>query len=255
MLVTEIKKAALEKAADRTVIDVRIGLGYTGVMLDNESVGVAYTFREGAGHGCSVVGDKWLAGSPASDVVGLISSDSLIERTVGIAAANGLFNLDRLEERLEGYRVTYGDVLDTITITREDRVGMVGYFAPIVPAIQNRAGKVLIFEKNRELGDGLYSDEHVAELLPSCSIAIITATSIINNSFEEIANSARNARIIVVLGASTPLAPDIFKNYGITHLSGIVVTDPAAMLRVISEGKGMRFFGGLIKKVNVIFPR
>lgn len=252
MLGNELKKAALEKAAHKKVTDIRIGLGYTGVMLDDGSAGVAYTFRDMAGHGCSVLGDKPFSDSPAADVVDLISSGNLIERTVGIAAANGLLNGDRLEERLKGCRIAYGDLLDSITITREDRVGMVGFFAPLLPLLRNRAGEVLIFEKNPDRAAGLYSDEQAKDLLPSCSVVIITATSIINDTFENIAPAARNSRVIALLGASTPLAPDIFKNYGVTHLSGIIVTDPVSILRVISEGKGMRFFKGYIKKVNVI---
>jgi uncharacterized protein (DUF4213/DUF364 family) len=255
MLINELKHAALEKAADKKVADVRIGLGYTGVMLDDGSAGAAYTFRDKAGHGCSVLSDKQLAGSPAADVVERMSSDNLIERTVGIAAANSLLNAEGLEDRLEGYRVTYGDLLDAITITKEDRVGMVGFFAPIVPLLRNRVGEVLIFEKNPDRAAGLYSDEQVPDLLPSCSVAIITATSIINDTFGAIAHAASNSRIVAVLGASTPLAPDIFKSYGVTHLSGVIITDPVSILRVISEGKGMRFFRGLIKKVNVILSR
>jgi len=255
MLINEIKKAALEKAADRKIADLRIGLSYTGVMLDDESTGVAYTFTDKAGHCCSALPNTQRAGSPAADIVAGISSGNLIERTVGIAAANGLLNGDRLEERLKGYRILYGDLLDTITITKEDRVGMVGFFAPLLPLLRSRAGEVLIFERNPEQGTGLYTEEHAMKLLPSCSVAIITATSIINDTFANIAHAARNSRIIAVLGASTTLVPDIFKSYGVTHLSGVIITDPVSILRVISEGNGMRFFKGYIKKITIMIPR
>jgi len=252
MLIDKLKNAALERAADKKISDVRIGLGYTGVMLDDGSAGVAYTFRNQAGHCCSALHNEQLAESSAADVVDRISSGNLIERTVGLAAANGLFNVDRLEERLQGYRTEHGDLLDTITITKEDRVGMVGFFAPILSTLKKRAGEVFIFEKNPDRAAGLYSDEQAKDLLPSCSVAIITATSIINDTFVNIAQAARNSRVIAVLGASTPLVPDIFKDYGVTHLSGVIITDAASILRVISEGKGMRFFKGYIKKVNVV---
>jgi hypothetical protein len=254
MLINELKKAALEKAAGRRVADVRIGLGYTGVMLDDECCGVAYTFRDRTGHGCSVLGDTRLAGSPTADVMDLISSGNLIERTVGIATANSLLNAKGIEGNEQGCTIAYGDLLDTITVTKEDRVGMVGFFAPILSDLRKKAGEILIFEKNPDRAAGLYSDEQVPDLLPSCSVAIITATSIINDTFGAIAHAASNSRIVAVLGASTPLAPDIFKSYGVTHLSGVIITDPVSILRVISEGKGMRFFKGYIKKVNVIIP-
>ncbi|MBN2468058.1 MAG: hypothetical protein JXD19_07900, partial [Deltaproteobacteria bacterium] len=42
-----------------------------------------------------------------------------------------------------------------------------------------------------------------------------------------------------------------FRPFGVTLLSGIIVTDPPAILRTISEGGGMRMFKGHIKKVNL----
>ena len=63
MLLEALKKAALEKAEDIKVTDVRIGLGYTAVQLDTGSVGLAYTFRDKAESGCSVFqGKRPLAG-------------------------------------------------------------------------------------------------------------------------------------------------------------------------------------------------
>ena len=55
-----------------------------------------------------------------------------------------------------------------------------------------------------------------------------------------------------VLGPSTPLAPDIIRNYGVTHLSGVIVTDPAAILRMVSEGGATLFFKGATKKINLV---
>ena len=55
-----------------------------------------------------------------------------------------------------------------------------------------------------------------------------------------------------MLGPSTPLAPGVFKNYGVTHLSGVVGIDAAAILRVVSEGGGTRFFMEWSKKINLV---
>ncbi len=93
MLLEALQKAALEKAEDIKVTDVRIGLGYTAVQLDTGSVGLAYTFRDKAESGCSVFhGKRPLAGSPVRDILQYISSNGLLERTLGLAAANALFN-------------------------------------------------------------------------------------------------------------------------------------------------------------------
>ena len=74
-LLEKLKTAALAKAGDIKVSDVRIGLGYTAVLLDTGSIGLAYTFREKAATGCSVFqGKRPIAGSLVRDVVPYLCS-------------------------------------------------------------------------------------------------------------------------------------------------------------------------------------
>ena len=254
MLLEALKKAALEKTEDIKVTDVRIGLGYTAVQLDTGSVGLAYTFRDKAESGCSVFhGKRPLAGTPARDILQYIASNGLLERTLGLAAANALFNTSDATGAVPGCSSADGDLLDVLMLTKDDRVGMVGFFGPLVPVIKQRAGELIIFEENMARADGLCPGSREAELLPTCSVAIITATSIINNSFEHISNAAAKCRIKAVLGPSTPMAPGVFKNYGVTHLSGVIGIDAAEILRVVSEGGGTRFFMEWSKKINLVF--
>jgi uncharacterized protein len=253
MLLETLKTAALEKAGNIHVTDVRIGLGYTAVMLDTGSVGLAYTFRDKAESGCSVFqGKRPLAGTAVRDILQYLSSGGLLERTLGLAAANALFNTDDAAGSMLGWESSEGDLLDVLELTKDDRVGMVGFFGPLAPVIKQRAGELIIFEENMARADGLCQGSKAAELLPSCSVAIITATSILNNSFEHIAAAADKCRIKAVLGPSTPLAPGVFKGYGVTHLSGVVGIDAAAILRVVSEGGGTRFFMEWSKKINLV---
>jgi uncharacterized protein len=253
MLLDALKTAALKKAGDIDVTDVRIGLGYTAVLLDTGSVGLAYTFRDKVEQGCSVLhGKRPLAGTPVRDILQYISSDRLLERTLGLAAANALFNTPDDASAVQGCSSAEGDVLDVLALTKDDRVGMVGFIEPLVPMLKQRAGELLIFEENMVRADGLCPRSSAAEILPSCSVAIITATSILNSSFEHIASATGACRVKAVLGPSTPLTPAVFRNYGVTHLAGVIVVDPAAILRVVSEGGGTRLFKGATKKINLV---
>lgn len=253
MLLEALKTAALEKTGAVKVIDVRIGLGYTAVQLDTGSVGLAYTFRDKAEQGCSVFhGKRPLSGSPVRDILQYMSSGGLLERTLGLAAANALFNTVNAADAVPGCSSAEGDFLDVVALTKDDRVGMVGFFGPLVPIIKQRAGELIVFEENMARADGLCPGSRAAELLPSCSVAIITAASILNASFEHIAAAAANCRIKAVLGPSTPMAPGVFRDYGVTHLSGVIVTDPASTLCVVSEAGGTRFFMPWAKKTNII---
>ena len=115
-----LKACAREKAPDRTLVDVRIGLYYTAVLLDDGAAGVAYTFRNEITSGSgSFHGARPLAGKKAIDVIPYITSDDLCERTVGIATANALINRER-----QG--LIEGDILDVLSPDKDDTIGMVG---------------------------------------------------------------------------------------------------------------------------------
>jgi uncharacterized protein (DUF4213/DUF364 family) len=168
MLLDALKTAALEKAGNITLTDVRIGLGYTAVMLDTGSIGLAYTFRDKAASGCSVFqGKRPLAGSPVRDMLQYLSSDDLLERTIGLAAANALFNTADAAASQPKIPFSEGDLLDVLALTKDDKVGMVGFFGPLIPVIKQRAGELVVFEENMARSDGLCPGSSAAELLPS----------------------------------------------------------------------------------------
>jgi len=243
MILDLLKEQVQKKAAERSIVDVRIGLCYTGVLLDDGSTGVAFTFRDELGRGCLRRGGPF-AGQRADAVIEGITSPDLLERTVGIAAANALLS-GRNSSFIEG------DTLDVLEPGPDDVVGMVGYFGPVVPGLKRRVRELRIFEK-KTMGDpDVYPEEKMFELLPSCTIALITSTALINKTLEKILEVTRQCKKTALAGASTPLAREVFKSRGVTLLSGIVITDPQGMLRVVSEGGGTRSFKGLVKKVNV----
>jgi len=244
-----IREAALPRAEGLHVADVRIGLGYTAVLLDNGHAGVAYTFRGEAAGGCSVYRNiRPLAGRPAEDLLKLFTAGGRIEAALALATANALFN--RPQGAYEA-----GDILAHLRIRSGDRVGMVGHFGPLVPAIRKQAADLHIFEQI-ELPQGNLLPVAVAEdLLPRCQVALLTSTALINATADHLLELAGGCREIVFLGASTPLCADVFQDTGVTLLSGVTVVDPGAILQIVSEGGGMRFFKGSIDKVNLPLAR
>jgi uncharacterized protein (DUF4213/DUF364 family) len=235
----------LASAREARVADVRIGLGYTAVMLADDSLGVAYTFR-GEAKGCCSVFDalRPLAGRPASDVLRLLESPDPITAGVGLACANALANRD--EDRLMG-----GDILDHLDLRSGDHVGMVGDFRPLVDKIQKRVRSLSVFERVGRPSGIPPAREEAEDALPHCQVALITATSIINHTIDRLLQAASECREVAVLGASTPLLPDAFAGSRVTMLSGVVVKDPHEVLRVISEGGGMQLFSPHVRKVSL----
>jgi len=244
MILDALKKQAEEKAGGRTVADVRIGICYTAVKLDDGATGLAYTFRHDIPQGCAVFqGNVPLAGKSAEEVLGFLDAPDLLIRTVGIAAMNALINRD-------SRNLVEGDVLEHLQPQKEDIVGMVGYFGPLVTPLRKTVRELRIFEKKGERALNIYPEEKAFELLPSCDKVIITSTALINLTLEKLLETVQGCRKKALVGSSTPLAAEVFRKYGVDLLSGIVITDPASILRIVSEGGGVRFFRGHVKKVN-----
>jgi uncharacterized protein (DUF4213/DUF364 family) len=227
------------------VEDVRIGLGYIAVKLADQGCGVAYSFREQAQGGCAVFqGLRPIAGRSAADILSLLASEDVIEAGVGLACANALANRSGPEHLV-------GDVLEHLGIRPEDDVGMVGHFGPLVEPIERRARSLTIFERVERPTDLLRPKEEAAEALPRCQVALITATSIINNTVDGLLEAARGCRQVALLGASTPMLPAVFHGSGVSMLSGVVVKKADKVLQVVSEGGGMRQFSPFVLKVTV----
>lgn len=242
---SRIAKIVREQDDGTRVSEVRIGLGYTAVVLEDRRAGVAYTFREEARGGCSVFRKlRPIAGRHTADLLALLPSDDPIEAAVGLACANALVNVGRpgLHE---------GDVLRHFELRSDDHVGMVGYFGPLVEILRERVGSLTVFEKASTPSRLTRPWVEAVDHLPRCQVALITATSIINHTVDRLLEAAADCREVVILGASTPLLEAAFFPNRVTLLSGVVVHDPEAILRIVSEGGGMRYFGPHVTKVSL----
>ena len=176
MLLQLLREYASDRAHGLIVADVRIGLCYTAVLLDDGSAGVAYTFKEHLPAGCDVFqGSRPVAGKPASEALAYLTSPDLLQRAVGLATANALINHGREE-------LIAGDILDVLACGTDDRVGMVGYFPPLMPVLKPKVKELLVFEELLKGSPGVYAEDKASDLLPSCTVAIITATTLLNNT-------------------------------------------------------------------------
>jgi len=231
----KIRDVSIGLAKKTLVTDVRIGLGYTAVLLDNGQMGLAYTFHRDLTGGCTVFrGLRPLRGRPAAELLTMFDSTDKIEAAVALATSNALTNTGK-DDVLEG------DTLEYLTLHSDDTVGMVGYFGPMVPLLRKKVSSLNIFEQvDRQKGD-ILPQADAFRLLPHCDVAL-----------DDLLDAARSCREIALLGASTPLIPEAFADSAVSILSGVVVTRPLEIMRVVSEGGGMRLFKNYIRKVNVI---
>ena len=231
--------------ADAVIDDVRIGLGYTAIRLDDGRTGVAYTMGKQNLKGCSAfVGKRPLAGRPAPDLVQYLGSGNLVESSLGLATANAAAGIPASLS-------LKGDVLDAVEVRATDRVAMVGFFGPLVAGLKGRVTALDIFEERTDLAEDLKPASSAIQALRDADIAIITSTAIINRTVDDLLEAAARCREVILLGPSTPLVPEAFEGTPVSVLSGVTVHDSPGLLRVISEGGGTRLFGPFVTKWNI----
>ena len=244
MLLDEACDFLLPAAAARAVADVRVGLGYTAVQLDDGRCGLAYTFRDEVQEGCCVIGEAGtLTGRRASDLATWAKSSDTVARAVGLATLNALTDVpaDTAE----------ADLLTELQVISKDVIGMVGYFGPLVGPLRSRGTTLHVFERHPMPETDVLPEASAVQILPQCDVVILSATTLINRTLDNLLLLCRNAHDIAILGPSTPLLPAVFVDRGITVLSGVRVVQPARVLRVVSEGGGTRQFGNAVRKVSL----
>jgi uncharacterized protein (DUF4213/DUF364 family) len=214
------------------VADVRIGLGYTSVRLDNGNAGLAWTALNDSGSCTHETRAGKLAGSPACELLEMLVNDlKPLSRTIGLATANALV------AGLPRPQAAEKEALDIVDVQSSDRVVMVGFFGPVVPKLKQTGCKLDILELN-EHRPGAIPPENGKEALAACSVAIITATSIVTGTFDDLIAGLGKPRAVIVLGPSTIMHPLVFSGMPVTHLAGAWVKDAAAVGKIVSEGGG-----------------
>jgi len=244
MLVDEIVDQVLSSDADQAVTDIRIGLGYTAVLLADGRCGLAYTLHEQEYESCCVIPEAGkLAGRKASELIPWLKLDDHTACAIGLATVNATLSPPE--------RAVESDILKLLPVHSDDSVGMIGFFGPLVNPIKERAKALRIFERRANPELGILPESAAQDILPECQIAVISATAILNQTIDGLLDLCKTAREIAILGPSTPFLTEVFDHHRVTMLSGLQVVDPARILRIVSEGGGTRQFGGAVRKLSL----
>ena len=236
----------LPAVENRRIADLRVGLSYVGMMLDNGAVGIAALLPDNLPSGCTVLKEAGTyAGAHAvSALQYLREGQNALHLAIGLATANALLQrpVNGTEDR---EATTY------FNLKPDEKVAMVGLFAPLIDRIRVTGAKLTVIEKNPERL-GLLSPGEKRCALQECDVAIITATTLLNNTFEETVDCLGAPRLVALIGPSTPLVPEIFHDTPVTHLGGAVTANPAKVLQIISEAGGTPALRPYLRFVNLI---
>jgi uncharacterized protein (DUF4213/DUF364 family) len=112
---------------------------------------------------------------------------------------------------------------------------MVGFFGPLVRHFEKMEVSLEILDISRGLGQ---KEEFYDKLKNWAQVILLTSTSVLNNSTEEILAHAAEKVKTVMLGPSTPMVPEAFEHLPVHMLAGTVPVDKEMTLKAIRHGMG-----------------
>ena len=238
--------AMAHKARQVTIEYICLGLGYTAVVTSDGGVGLAYTYFDNK-TGCTLVRDYHdYEGCPAIDLLPLIRSAAPLERSMALALVNALAHGDLVH--LPSDRGN-GRLFDTLEIGPSTRVAMVGFFKPLMEILTSRGATVEVIDEFRGIGD---KKKFYRKLNNWADAALITSTSLLNSTLEEIIDHIGANVRAALLGPSTPMVADAFSGWpAIIALAGTVPLDKDKVLKAVRHGLGTPYLHRSSKKVTL----
>ncbi|MDX9991919.1 MAG: DUF364 domain-containing protein [Anaerolineales bacterium] len=161
----------------------------------------------------------------ATDLAGLVESPSFTETSIGLATINAL--LPRQPEKWADLNA--GQYLAEHGAGKN--VAVVGHF-PFVERLRDVAKNLWVFELLPRPGD--IPARFAPDLIPQADLVAITATTLINKTFQGLIELCQPGARVILIGPSTPLSPVLYA-HGIDILSGTIVSDIQRTLAGVSQ--------------------
>jgi uncharacterized protein (DUF4213/DUF364 family) len=236
--VIELLREEIPDFSNIKVKDVCIGLGYTGVRLDSDIVGVCHTPSSEMARGCCQIIKEagTLAGRKVNEYMEMTKSFDLIERCIGIATINALSQII-IEKNPERYTLEEENLIDVIEIYPRDVVALVGLIKPFVPIIELKARKLYIIER-RPINGNIIPDTLSEKIIPTADIVLITGSALANGTIDHLLKLSKNARTKAIVGPSISCIPDPFFRKGVGFTAGMKIQNSEMAMQIIKEGGG-----------------
>lgn len=211
---------------------VYVGLYWTAVVVEiagEQRCGLAATIGDESHHFTNepaIPQAGFLNSIPAHELASWIQSPNLSQVSIGMAAINAL--LPRTPQLWQD--INAEEVI--ASFGKNKKVALVGHF-PFVPRLKKRVGQLWVLEQNPHPGD-LPADA-ADEIIPQADVVAITSMTLLNHTFEKLITLPRKDALVLLLGPTTPLSPQLFQ-LGVRILSGSIVENVDKVIQGVIQG-------------------
>ncbi len=224
-IIEDIISTIGESARDILVKEVRIGPFWTGVWSKYGGL-ASTTFIHEPMMPPPIKEAGNLTQKSVLELCCYANSNCLLQASVGMAAINSALEVDLNKcQNINAAEILYEK-------GKNKKVVVVGHF-PFVNKLREITKDLWVIERKPQNGDIPASE--AKRVIPQADVIAITGTALINGTMGELLSWCPKKRIIMILGATTPLSP-VWFDYGVDLVSGTRVTDPELVLRFVSEG-------------------
>jgi uncharacterized protein (DUF4213/DUF364 family) len=230
-----LTRRILETVLDGQVVDARIGLHWTAVVVDvggELRCGLASTLagEHEHGHAPAVPQAGKLESLSGRQLAEFVLTGTPELSSLGAAAVNAL-----LPREPDAWRE--GNAEDVLArLGSRKRTVLVGHF-PFVPRLRERLDHFDVIERAPREGD--LSEAAAAEVLPQAEVVAITGMTFVNHSLENMLALCSPEATVMIVGPSSPMSR-VLLDSSVHLVSGSIVTDIDPVLRAVSQGGTFR---------------
>lgn len=210
------------------------------VVLEDGSSGLYYAWMGEAQSGMNErYADQNFAGMNPLDLVQYYLSDHEADRSLGLAAVSAI---TQSVFRQTGYQLNRaGNSMGELQLEEGDHVGMVGYFPSLIRRLREQNIHVTVIEKKSKF---VQSDELVtvtldASELSACNKILSTASTLLNESIDEILDITQTAETVVFVGPTAGFFPDPLFDRGVSAVGGVTIVDVNLAISRLSSEQGL----------------
>lgn len=224
-----IRLTSILKPDPAEVLEVFGGEVYTGIQLKNGEIGL-----------CATLGNKGYY-----NIESLVNPDfsNPLHRILLIAYFNARFNS-------LAHPDAQTDIFEHLDF-RDKKIVMIGFFKPVVAKFDREGIPLHIFDI-KEDNPRLTAMGELENILPFAEVAIITSTTLVNQTFERVTGLLDKNCLAYLLGPSSILHPVLFEYPQIKAIYGMQIqAGDSRVIEIVKNNGGTPDFSKFTTKVCI----